>query len=145
MHPFRVGSLYYEIVRLASCRRESVLVGLLVGTSIAEPAVGQGLPGLVGHGGCAPGRRTEQLGRLNRAPERDLGVRTSPAPSDAISRATSTRFCSHGGAVLPTGCQYVEIKKSQKSWYVAPLVDTFYPTNGSQTNEIGGSHFHEPP
>ena len=26
-----------------------------------------------------------------------------------------------------------------------PLVDTFYPTNGPQTIEIGGSHFHEPP
>ena len=28
---------------------------------------------------------------------------------------------------------------------MAPLVDTFYPTNGPQTIEIRGSDFHEPP
>ena len=92
MHPLRLGVLYCEIVRLASCRRESFLVGLVVGSSIAEPAVGMKLPGLVGHGGYEPGRLTEQLGRLNRA-DFFLFFRTNPFfLTDAMSRATSTRF-----------------------------------------------------
>ena len=103
MHPLRLGVLYCEIVRLASCRRESFLVGLVVGSSIAEPAVGMKLPGLVGHGGYEPGRLTEQLGRLNRAQERDLGVLTSPAPFVATSRAKNTRFWPHGEATRPGG------------------------------------------
>ena len=55
-----------------------------------------------------------------------------------ILRSVAWGRLTDGGSI----CRNLRNRKKQD---VAPLVDTFYPTNGPQTIEIGGSHFHEPP